>query len=381
MTKSTATGALVKTIRLDTAALDAILDRLDNIGEKGDKSRRASERYSYRIKSCVVHVQQTEGASFTPYRIAMREIGSSGASFLHGGFVHRGSKCVVALINTHGAWQEISGAVVRCRYLEQGVHEISVKFDSDIQVTDYCRDALKSRVLLADDDPSIVRLTVFLLNQLHAEVEHAENGQVAVEKALNGTFDAILMDMDMPLLDGFEATRQLRAKSYRGVIVALTSLGRPADRQRCLDAGCDQVLGKPAGRKEFARLLDMLRQEPLLSAYHTDPAMADIISAFVGELGAKLRAIEGAFTASDLPTLQRLARNLKGEAGGYGFNPITAAAEKVEAAIINKAPNDKVTDAVDELAHLCLRARSPVNATQPPDDATSDDEAKPEPTK
>ncbi len=381
MTKSTATGALVKTIRLDTAAIDAILDHLDSAGPKSDKHRRSSERYPYRIKSCVVHIQQPEGASFTPYRVAMREIGSGGVSFLHGGFVHRGSKCVVKLINTHGAWQEISGVVIRCRYLEQGVHEISVKFDAEIQVSDYCSDALKSRVLLADDDPSIVRLTAFLLKQLHADVEHAENGQIAVEKALSGAFDAILMDMEMPVLDGFEATRQLRAKGYRGVIVAFTALSRPADRQRCLDAGCDQVLTKPAAREDLVKLLDMLRQEPLLSAYHTDPAMADIISAFVGELPEQLRAIEKALAASDMSTLERLARGLKGEAGGYGFSPITAAAEKAESAIINKAPVDQLRLAVDELVQLCLGARSPINATQPPDDATSCDEAKPEPTK
>ena len=81
----------------------------------------------------------------------------------------------------------------------------------------------------------------------------ADNGQVGLELALaaveEGTpYRVILMDVQMPVLDGYEATRRLRATGYSGPIIALTAHALPSERQRCLDAGCDAFATKPIER-------------------------------------------------------------------------------------------------------------------------------------
>ena len=123
------------------------------------------------------------------------------------------------------------------------------------------------RVLLAEDGRDNRLLITHLLERLGATVRAVEDGQHAVDSALaaQGTdeeFDLVLMDMQMPVLDGYEATRALRRAGYEGAIVAITANAMSRDRERCLEAGCTDFLTKPVERDRLAEVVAAHSRKP-----------------------------------------------------------------------------------------------------------------------
>jgi PAS domain S-box-containing protein len=121
----------------------------------------------------------------------------------------------------------------------------------------------KVRVLLADDARDNRKIVSWHLRRAGAEVDLAENGRIAMEKALEAErakkgFDIVLMDMQMPEMDGFTATKQLRKQGFDRPIVALTAHAMAGDREHCLAAGCNDYATKPIDPHELVLLISRL---------------------------------------------------------------------------------------------------------------------------
>lgn len=114
-----------------------------------------------------------------------------------------------------------------------------------------------ARILLAEDEEFISRMINLRLTLKGHEIDSAVNGQEAVDKALNGHYDLILMDMHMPVMDGHKATQTLRDKGYQGLIVAVTASVMSADSEKAIKSGCDEYISKPISA-DFEEKLEIL---------------------------------------------------------------------------------------------------------------------------
>ena len=211
---------------------------------------------------------------------------------------------------------------------------------------------LKGRILLAEDGIDNQQIISLYLRKAGAEVVVAENGRAAVERAKVERLDLILMDIEMPELDGYAATRRLRDAGFTLPIVALTAHCSADNRDKCIAAGCTGYLRKPVERSALLDCVagylsggnrpasDAPAPAPvasesvtpttgLRSVFADDPAMQAAIAEFIAMLPRRVVHMNKLFAEGNLAELRRAVHQIKGAGGGYGFDELTRLAAQL----------------------------------------------------
>jgi CheY-like chemotaxis protein len=214
----------------------------------------------------------------------------------------------------------------------------------------------KLRLLLAEDNAVNQRLAVSLLEKRGHEVVVVSNGHDAIGALGHGRFDAVLMDVQMPEMDGFEATAKIRASEAASgghtPIVAMTAHALKGDRERCLAAGMNAYIAKPLRSDELFEILERLAcstdaseladTEPAAQSVAWDMAavlermdgdmdlLKMLAALFLTECPQRMDEIRKAITERDASKLMRAAHALKGSVGNFGAQAAVLAAQRLE---------------------------------------------------
>jgi two-component system, sensor histidine kinase and response regulator len=205
------------------------------------------------------------------------------------------------------------------------------------------------RILLAEDNAVNQRVAVMTLEKMGHKVSVAAHGKAALELLATDRFDVVLMDVQMPIMSGDEATasiRDLERGTGRHIpIIAMTAHAMKGDRERLLNAGMDDYLAKPIQSAELLRLLEkytptqppdqeepaLLNREAALACMGGDAnILADIAGLFLEDYPRMLIEIQAAVAARDPGALHRTAHSLKGSLGYLGARRTEALANQLE---------------------------------------------------
>ncbi|MFN3193145.1 MAG: ATP-binding protein [Aureliella sp.] len=262
-------------------------------------------------------------------------------------------------------------------------------------------------VLLVEDNPDNEQIFLHMLEPEGIKMVLAQDGQKGVETAIQhekaGTpFDLILMDMQMPVLDGYAATRKLREYGISTPIIALTAYAMDGDERKCREAGCTGFVAKPIVRSQLLRSVRQAIYDEILSgirvardrgdnAAHAlradetsshgdelgahleeestkdatksaedlsaDPGFAPLLNKYKKSLASYLEQVDVALRNKDTDGLQQITHRLAGTAVNYGFADITKIARRCNNALRAREPLEQFADEIEELKrHLEMAA-------------------------
>ncbi len=250
-----------------------------------------------------------------------------------------------------------------------------------------------ARILVVDDGAENRELLRLFLEEAGATVEEAANGQQGVESALAADFDAILMDVNMPVMDGFSATRKLRRQGVSTPIIALTANAMKGFEQECLEAGYSGYFSKPIDiDRLMQQMAGLLGGKPLETTTDTAPAevladervaavpdmdrapivstlpannerFRDLVARFIERLHTQLDAARQSHDEGRITELAVFAHWLKGAGGSVGFDTLTAPANKLEALAKAGGPGEEIARTLETMQAIAARLAAPGTAS------------------
>jgi PAS domain S-box-containing protein len=233
--------------------------------------------------------------------------------------------------------------------------------------SDRITDPLSLRLLLADDSEDNVFLVQSYLRHSGCSIDVAENGEIAVQKFRSGQYDLVLMDLQMPVMDGYIATRRIREwerehQAKPTPIIALSAYALQSEIDRSRDAGCTAYLTKPIRRQI---LLETIENYSETTHVHRDPVklsektqviiderLRAIIPVYLEGRRRDMRTVLAALDQDDYEQIRTVGHKMRGSGGGYGLPEMSAIGQRLESAAESRDAN-RIREHVTELSR-CL---------------------------
>ena len=219
-------------------------------------------------------------------------------------------------------------------------------------------------VLLADDSQDNRVLIQAYLENTAYHLDAAENGKIAVDKFRSGKYALVLMDMQMPVMDGYAATKAIREwETQMGFnptpIIALTAHVFKAYVQRSLDAGCTDYVTKPVSRQvlmetihKYAKGVSSTKRIKAGKVrFRVPEEIKDLVPAFLANRVKDLRILREKLEVGDFQTIQEVGHDMRGSGGSYGFDAVTQIGQSLEEAAKDK-DSQRVQKLVNRLASV-----------------------------
>ncbi len=216
------------------------------------------------------------------------------------------------------------------------------------------------RLLVVDDGRDNQRIIKFLLEEAGAQVDIAENGREAVDKisAHGKDYDLVLMDVQMPIMDGYEATEELRRIGFDSPILAVTAYALARDLKRALSVGCNDFVTKPLVPAQLIRKVEHWlparegRERSEAHVFEKDEEcrrFEPLLKKFLAGMNDRIEALQGALESEDQAKLFTLVHQIKGSAGSYGYPRVSELAGACQALMRDGEGSVDLNSRVDEL--------------------------------
>ena len=235
---------------------------------------------------------------------------------------------------------------------------------------------LNGKILIADDAKDNQKILLYTLKNTGLDITFSDNGEEALKAGISEKFDLILMDMQMPVMDGYTATQELRKNGSTVPIIAFTASTMVQDIIKCIDAGCNSHISKPFHKEELFRILSTYLKDPIYPTciqndslitnsqaiisekFNEDKGMIDLIIDFVDSMIEVIQDLKdnkynSLVTPNEFKALTNISHSLAGSSGLYGYSEISQICIRLE----NASKNSELAECrnlIDKLSSVTV---------------------------
>ncbi len=357
-----------------------LLDELEARPRPADSQQNPGEkRYRYRFYNGLTAELEHPGGSVRECKVFPRDLSVNRITLLVGSFLHTETRCLVTLPTVDGETVMVPGKVSRCAHVRGNAHEADIEFDLALDLNNHIAELSKvsepeeedkpptfsAKVLYVEDAIDDRELACFLLERLGVEVHATSDASEALAMATKIPFDMVLISMELEGQTGPRIADLLSDGFCPGPFVACSTNESPQAKIDALASGFVTVLPKPYGLDDFVELLEQhlpsepapeSKIEPLFSSKWGDEPMRPLILGFLERLEGKVRRMQELLAERNTTALGKLCRELKGSAGGYGYEQIGELGRDLERIIAEGDQSQVFRTKFDKLISACTAA-------------------------